>query len=312
MDIEHEEELRRNILLAWNDGGGDIDEVQQAVNSVSTRMYDDENVAKFHFNVINQVAEGPLQISAAHMILVDCYRRGWSVTPDPTKSLEHLQSAIRCGDERARWFLGEYLLGDEKLSSVLPPDSERAIDIFIDLANNAKDLSVKQLALTSAGSYIVEHFNSDEASDDYKELVDQYVSDPAYIRSKDYYHLALFYAGQALGNDYDSPQYRKSREFLIAGSKSRIEKVSDECKAMLVEWGVRPQQEVPDLQPKKAVEKLKVLGGAVGITLILVIWSSIGLFFLSVIAVMDAAIIPIILALVVVGLIVTLIRGKSG
>lgn len=306
MDIEYEGSLRRNLHDAWKDGRAA--ETEMSAKILSHRMRRDEDVARFHLGTVSAVANGSLAVPTVHLILHDCYRRGWAVSADPAKALRHLELAVESGSESALWFHGCYLLGDDKLSSVLPPDADRALDIFRDLARNADDVSVADLAQRSVASYLATHFKISAVSHEDREIVDWHASDLRQIIGMDHLHLALFYAGEAKGTDYAGPQYRKSRELLVAGSKSRSEKVRAACSAQLAAWGVTPLQD-PVLTPsQKAGQALKTTGMLGGIAIILVVWSSIGLFLLSIVAAINAVMIPLVLVAVVVGLVFSLVR----
>lgn len=307
LDAQYEESQRHDLLQVWKEGCGDADETEMRAKILSQRMRTDEDVARFHFNAVKEVAHGPLPVPAAHMILHDCYYRGWAVAVEPDKALRYLELAIESGYEPARWFFGCYLLGNDKLSSVLAPDADRAMDIFRDLARNSRDITTMSLSLRSAASYIATNCTIREVSDEDRELVDLYAADTQEIIGMDHLHLALFYAGEATGKDYESPEYRKSRELLIAGLRSRSKQVRNSCNNQLHAWGARPVPVVLT-QSQKAGQALKVTGGLAGVAVILIVWSLIGLLLLSVAATINAIITPIILVIVVVGLVVTLLR----
>ena len=308
MDDQYEDSLRNNLLLAWNKGRGNAAEAELRAKILSHRMRSDESVARFHLSAIKDVAQGPLHVPTTHMILHDCYRRGWAVAADPVKALRHLELAIESGSESARWFLGCYLLGDERLASVLVIDPDRAMDIFRDLARNSKDITTMSLALRSAASYIARNFSIRDVSDEDRELVDSHALDSREIMGMDYLHLALFYAGEAASKDFAGPAYRQSRELLIAGSESRSEQVRSACEAQLDAWGVRPAPEPVMTPSQKAGQALKVTGMLGGVAAILTVWSLIGLFLLSVAATINAFMIPIILVVLAVGLVFSLLR----
>lgn len=306
MDIQYEESLRRELVDAWNDG--DAEETDTSLRILSHRMRDDEEAARFHFGAVSKIAQGPLPVPTAHMILHDCYRRGWAVSADPTKSLRHLELAMDSGSESARWFFGCYLLGDEKLSPALPPAPQRALDIFRDLARNAEDITVLSLAQRSAASYIASHFTISEVSDDDRQIVDAHASDIRMVIGMDHLHLARFYAGQQNATDYSLPMYKKSRDLLSAGVESRSEAVRKACSDQLAAWGVLPAPTPEPTSTEKAVQTIKVTGMLGGVAIIVVVWSFIGLFLMSIAAAINAVMIPIVLGLVVVGLIFSLMR----
>lgn len=306
MDIQYEDSLRRNLHDAWKDGRAA--ETEMSAKILSHRMRGDEDVARFHLGTVSAVANGTLAVPTAHLILHDCYRRGWAVSADPAKALHQLELAVESGSESALWFLGCYLLGDDKLSSVLPPDADRALDIFRDLARNADDVSVASLAQRSVASYLATHFRISAVSHEDREIIDWHASDLRQIIGMDHLHLALFYAGEAKGTDYAGPQYRKSRELLVAGSKSRSEKVRAACAAQLDAWGATPLQDPVPTPSQKAGQALKTTGMLGGVAIILVVWSSIGLFLLTIVAAINAVMIPLVLVAVVVGLVFSLVR----
>lgn len=271
-------------------------------------MSNNEDVARFHFNAVKKVAQGPLPVPEAHMILHDCYRRGWGVKADPKKALHYLELAIESGHDIARWFLARYLLSDDKLASVLPPDPERAMAIFRDLVRNSTDVSAAGLALADAASYIAKHFSIQDVSGEDRGLVDLYSKDHREIRSVDYLYLALFYAGGAADSDYLGPSYIKARELLIAGTKSRNEQSRNLCSAQLEAWGIQPTPAPALTGTQKAGQAIKVTGQLAGLAGILIFWSMVGTFLLSVTAAINAAAVPIIIAIVVVGLLITALR----
>lgn len=309
MDIHYEEELSSKLLKAWQDGN--FEKTEMLATILSNRMYDDENVAKYHFQAIKGVANGVLPVSAAHMILHQCYRRGWSVAADQSMALHHLELAISCGSENARWFLGCYLLNKDVLSSVIPHDPARAMDIFRDLANNAEDITIKKLSQRSAASYIATNLKYHEVSPEDMQLVERYALDKREIIGLDFLYLALFFADGVTGKDYAGPSYRKSRELLIAGSRSHSVKAQDACLAQLDAWGLIPLQEASHTPTNKPIEAVKAVGIFSGIVLTTLLWSFVGVFLLSVVAVIDAAVIPVIVILFIVGLVIVVLRGSS-
>jgi len=311
MDIQYESKLRNDLLQAWNEGNGEINAIELCAGILSHRMRADQDVARFHFNAVKNVAQGLLPVCKAHMILHDCYRRGWGVTADPKKALRHLELAIENGHEVASWFLACYLINDDKLAPVLPPDPERAMTIFRNLIRNSKNVDIIELALPSAASYIAQHFSIQDVSGEDLELVDRYSEWTTSIRSMDHLYLALFYATGATDTDYAGPSYRKSRELLMAGSK-RSEQVRALCNAQLDAWNVRPKSETaPALTTsQKAGQVIKVTGMAGGMIGVLVMWSLIGTFLLSVTVAINAAVIPLIIGVVVVGLVIKFLARR--
>lgn len=311
MDVQYEGKLRCDLLQAWREGNGNIKATNLSAKILSHRMRGDEDVARFHFNAVKKVAQGPLPIPEAHMILLDCYRRGWAVNADPKKALHYLELAIENGHDMARWYLACYLMGDDKLASVLPPDPERAMAIFRDLSRNSKDSIVTSLARREAASYIVKHFFIHEISCEDLELVNGF-SESLDIVGMDYIYLALFYAEGVTGSDYSGPTYRKARELFIAGTKSQSEQVRNLCSAQLDAWGIQPttaQAPAPALTgTQKAGQAIKVTGQFAGLAGILVFWSLVGTFLLSVTAAINAVTLPIIIAVVVVGLLIKALR----
>lgn len=308
MDIQYEDGLRRDLLDAWSDGHGDAEESELRAKILSHRIRGDEDVARFHLSAISDVAQSALPVPTAHMILHDCYLRGWAVDADSEQALRHLELAIEDGSESARWFFGCYLLGKKELSSVLAPEPERALDIFRDLARNAEETTAMSLARGSAASYMATHFKISEISAEDRELIDAYADDLRMVIGMDHYHLALFYADEANGTDFAGPGYRKSRELLIAGMKSRSEEVRKACTAKLDAWGVTPVEPPPPTPSQKAAETLKATGMLGGVALILLVWTVIGLFLLSITAAINAIMIPVVLVAVVVGVVLSLVR----
>jgi TPR repeat protein len=310
LESQYEDRRSLDLLAAWNEGYGDVDSTERCADKLKYAMYRDEDVARIHFDAVYEVAQGTMPVPTAHMILHDCYRRGWAVAESPAKAVHHLEMAIKCGDESALWFMGCYLQGDEKLSSVLGQDLNRALEIFRELAINSNDVSIVSLARGSAAGLIARNYSYYEVSATDRKLVDMYVSDWQTIRSMDYLYLALFYASAASGDDYAGPEYRKARELLIKGTESGIEKVRNECQAQLIEWNVLPVN-LPDPEPttaEKAVQAVKVTAVAGGISMIVIFWSIFGLFLLAVVTMINATMLPIILGIGAVCYVVSLFR----
>lgn len=211
LDTQHEERLRQELLEAWDEGTGDPAVTESRAKIISHRMRADDETARFHLPVISKIADGAMFVPTVHMILHDCYRRGWAVNADPATALRHLEAAVAGGSESARWYLATYLLDADTMRLVLPPDPQRALGILRKLERGARELSVRSLARMSAASYLVRHVPIGELSLKDRKIVDQYADDDAQVASKDYLPLALFYAQAAGGTGYSGYQYRRSR-----------------------------------------------------------------------------------------------------
>lgn len=295
LDTQHEERLRQELLGAWNEGTGDPAVTEIRTKIISHRMRADEETARFHLPAISKIADGAMFVPTAHMILHDCYRRGWAVHADPATSLQHLEAAVAGGSESARWYLATYLLDGDTMRSVLPPDPQRALGILRRLERGAEDVSVRSLSRMSAASYLMRNVPMSELSIKDRELVDQYADDTAQVASRDYLPLALFYAQGADGTDYSGYQYRRSRELLKQGLGSRVQSVNRACMTQLEAWGVAPKSDPVPTATEKAVETIKVTGMLGGVAAVMIFWSFVGLFLLSVAAAINAVMIPIVL-----------------
>lgn len=295
MDTQHEERLRRELLEVWNEGNGDPADTELRTKIISHRMRADEETARFHLTTISSIADGAMFVPTAHMILHDCHRRGWAVNADPAAALRHLEAAVAGGSESADWFLATYLLDGDTMRPVLPSDPERALRILRRLARGAKDPTVVSLSRMSAASHLARHIAISELSMTDRELVDQYADDVRQVASRDYLPLALFYAQEANGADHSGPRYRRSRELLLCGLESRVQSVSHACMAQLEAWGVAPRPEPVPTATEKAVEKIKITGMLGGVAAVMVFWSFVGLFLLSVAAAINAVMIPVVL-----------------
>lgn len=305
---ERQKNLGSDLLRLWDEGRGDLEATDKQARLMRTAMRGDEAKAREHIEALETVAAGTSRVPTAHLILHDFYRRGWGVSADAAKSLWHLERAIECGDVSARWFLGSYLLGDEKLAPALPKDAERGLKILRRVANHSTDHSSASLARGCAASYLIKNFTIHEVSHEDRELIDAYAADRVGMRYMDQLHLARFYAGAATDHDYAGAQYHKARELLIAGSKSTHDKVRDACNAQLEAWGVRPGLEPVMTTSQKAGAALKTTGVVGGIGLVMWGWSMIGLALLSVAAMINAFMVPIILVAVAVALVVKVVR----
>ncbi len=293
--MQHEERLRQQLMDGWARGTGDPSATETQTKIISHRMRADEETARFHLPAIQKIADGPMFVPTALMILHDCYRRGWAVDADPATALRHLEAAVAGGSESARWYLATYLLDGDTMRSVLPPDPQRALGILRKLERGAKDVSVRSLSRMSAASYLVRHVPIRELSVQDREIVDQYADDEAQVASRDYLPLALFYAQGADDTDYSGYQYRRSRELLQRGLKSRVESVNRACMTQLQTWGVAPKPAPVPTATEKAVKTIKVTGMLGGVAAVMIFWSFVGLFLLSVAAAINAVIVPIVL-----------------
>lgn len=295
-------------MNGWAGGTGDPAVTETQTKIISHRIRADEETARFHLPAISKIADGPMFVPTAHMILHDCYRRGWTVDAHPATALRHLEAAVDGGSESARWYLATYLLGDDTMRSVLSPDPQRALGILRRLERGAKDVSVRSLSRMSAASYLVRHVPIGELSVKDRELVDQYADDAAQVASRDYLPLALFYAQGANGADYSGYQYRRSRELLQRGLESRVQSVSRACMAQLEAWGAAPKPAPMPTATEKAVETIKVTGMLGGVAAVMIFWSFAGLFLLSVTAAINAVMIPVVLIVLGVAAAVAFLR----
>lgn len=308
MDIQYQTEMRDELLEAWAKGRGDPEEIDELAGGLSHHIRESELAANFHLPTILTVGNGPLPVPEANMILHDCYLRGWGTKADQAEALRRLEKAITQGSEAAEWYLASYLLNNERLAEVLPRNEERALAILRRLARTANDLTAMSLARRSLSSHLSTNSKLADVSPMDLEIVTWHADDIREVIGMDHLYLARFFAGEQSNGDYGGALNRRSRELLMAGSKSRSQQVRDACDEQLAAWSVRAVQETEPTTVQKAVENAKVVGMFGGVGVILLFWSVVGLFLLSIAAAISAVAIAVVLSLLVVGFIVSWLR----
>lgn len=186
------------------------------------------------------------------------------------------------------------MLGDVQLASVLPPDPERALEIFRDLALNAKDHSIMSLALASGASYIATHRTIGEVSKEDCDLVDQYASDPKTLTGLDHLHLAFFYAGAATSNVTWDQSIGSPAIYLPQGHALETTQPVPRA-ANNFALGVSIRKRLLHCLPPHVGDAWKTAGLIGGLSLPLIAWSLIGLALLAVTVAINLFVLPIIL-----------------
>lgn len=298
--------MRDDLVETWDGGEGDAEQANLRAKIISHHVRrGGDAVARFHLPTIFEVADGPLPVPQANMILYECYKDGTGVAVDLAKALQRLELAVGQGLEIAEWFLATYLL-DNMGMPVLPQDPDRALAILRRLAREADNMTTMSLAKRTFSSYVARHFRIQDVSPSDRELIMWHAEDLQEVG--DYLALALFFAGgKSIGN-YAGPEYNLSRKLLIAGAQSRFPEVRKACDAQLDEWGVKPTPEVEPTTAQKAAEAVKVAGMLGGVSMVLVFWSAVGLFLMSVAAAINAFMVPILLGAMAVAFVVSRLR----
>ena len=262
-----------------------------------------------------------------HMLLHHHYRYpdGFGSEADPRAALHHLNNAVSIGDEQARLLLGKYLVGAEDFS-LIPPDADRGLDVLRDLEQNAECRIMQRFARRALFIHIAQRCKLGDVDKEDVAIVERYAEDPGSY-TDDYYHLAMFFAGEATTKDFEGPAYRRSRELLIKGMRYCTPDLRAACEAQLRAWGGVPVPELPTAAVRatpethaaapgslttteKVVESIKVTGVVGGIGAILFVWAAIGTFLLSMAAVINAIMVPVILVLVVIFAVLSALRRK--
>lgn len=307
MDTQHQTRMRDELLEAWDDGTGDAEQAGICAQVLSAYIRADNEVAQFHLPAIIEVADGPLPVPRANMVLYECYQKGMGVGVDMTEARRRLELAVNQGSEIAEWFLASYLL-DNTMLPVLPQDPDRALTILRRLAREADDMRAMRLARSTFSSFISRHVSIHDVHPQDLELVTQHADDPQRVASTDYLPLAMFFAREQSNQNYAGYEYRRSRELLLKGARSGSDEVRGACNAQLDAWGVNAVPEVEPTAAEKAMHTVKVAGAVGGISLILVFWSAVGLFLMSVAAAINAFTVPVLLGAFAVAFIVSRLR----
>lgn len=235
---EEEGHHRKQLAAAWNGGGATLKKIGMYVSIISHRMRPDPEVAAYHFDLIREIAHGEVGVPEAHMILMDCYRRGHGVKANQQLALYHLEQAVELGSDEARWWYANFLVKNEGLESVLPLDPEKALEIYRDLAWNSE--TVDSNARWSAVPLLIRDKHAGQLSPKDEEMVSQYADDWQRVHSAHYVELARFYSEGIVSLDYSGHQYKRARELLLRGAKNeRLTTVRLQCQAMLNQRGVK-------------------------------------------------------------------------
>lgn len=299
--------MRHQLLSAWGKGKGNASQARLQARIIRQHIRQNDEAARFHLPVILKIADGPMPVPEANMILYDCYKNGYGVPVDLAKALERLELAVSQGLEMAEWYLASLLL-DNTGMPVITQDPDRALAILRRLARKSDDVSAMSLARNTFSSYVAQHFSIHDVSSSDLELITWHANNRRNIRSTDLLPLARFFAAGESSKDYACPRYRLSRELLIAGSQSGNAQVREACDAQLEAWGVKPSPEVAPTTAQKAIETVKMAGMFGGISIVLIFWSAVGLFLMSVAAAINAFTIPIVLGALIVAFIVSRLR----
>ena len=310
--------MRDDLLRAWDGGEGDAKQANLRAKIISHQIRKDDEVARFHLPTILKVADGPLPVPQANMILYECYQAGTGVAVDFAKALQRLELAVGQGLKTAEGFLAFYLLDNTRMP-VLPPDPDRALAILRRLARAedmstdltvdvSEDMTAADMARSTFSSYVAKHFSIRDLCPKDLELITWHAEDLRSVRQTDYLPLALFFAEWESSGDYAGPQYRLPRDLLIKGSQASIPKVREACDAQLEAWGVKPAPEVAPTAAQKAVETVKVVGMLGGVSMVLVFWTAVGVFLTAVAATFNAFTVPILLGALVVAFVVSRLR----
>lgn len=279
-----EEKCQNDYLInAWHGGKNNIDEVARIVAGLAYRMHSNAEIACYHISLIKEIADSSLPIAKAHMILLDCYRRGHGVEIDPYLALDHLEKAINIGSNEARWWYANFLVKNEGLESVLDTNPEKALNIYRELAWDEQDITIISLARYSAVPLLIKGKHSGQLSFKDEELIRQYSENWQCMSSLHYYDLARFYSDGIESKNYSSPEYRYAKNLLVRGmEKSASSEIKQKCEALLDEWGIKPIPPLPPTRAQKVVEGTKIVISLGYAVTMLVVWSFIGMILLSI------------------------------
>ena len=274
-------------------------------------MHANAEIARYHFDIIKEIADSNLPIAKAHMVLVDCYRKGHGVDADPYLALHHLEKAISIGSNEARWWYANFLVKNEGLESVLDTNPKEALDIYRELAWDDKDITTLSLSRSYAVPMLIKEKHSGQLSEKDEEMVRQYSENWQGMSERHYYDLARFYSDGITSKDYAGPEYRRARELLNLGvKKSRSRENQQKCEALLDQWGVKPVQPVPPTRTQKAIKGANTALSLSFIVVVIIAWSSIGATLLAITAWINIFIgLPIISIMIIAGIIFTLRKG---
>jgi len=304
--------LQRNKLSeAWYSDEKDIKTIEMIVGSMSHRIRSNPEAARYHFDLVKEIADGELPIASAHMILMDCYRRGHGVEADPSLALHHLEQALEIGSSEARWWHANFLVKNDGLEGVLDTNSSKALEIYRELAWGNDDITITSLARCSAVPLLIKGKYSGQLAAKDEAMVRQYVDNWQEMSSHHYYDLARFYSDGIESTDYSSSEYERAREILKRGMENSASPESrQKCEALLEKWGVKPVPPLPPTITQKVAEGAKVTVSLGYILAVLIIWSFIGTTLLAIATRINLYIgLPIIALLVIGGIIATLRRG---
>lgn len=305
-----EKRQRKNLADEWFGRSEGIYNIEMIISALSHRIHANAEIARYHFDLIKEIADSHLPIAKAHMILVDCYRRGHGVDADPYLALYHLEEAINIGSNEARWWYANFLIKNEGLESVLDTNPNKALNIYKELAWDDKDITVLSLSRYSAVPILIKGNYSGQLSPKDEDMVRQYSENWQEMSGLHYYDLARFYSDGIKSKDYAGPEYRRARELLNHGmEKSRSREIRQKCETLLDQWGVKPVPPTPPTRTQKAIQGANAALSLGFIIVVIIAWSFIGVALLAITAWINLFIgLPIIAILVVGGIICTLRR----
>jgi TPR repeat protein len=283
---EAEEEYPRAHLLAvWNKGKGDVYAVNAMLGGLSHRMRSNPEIARYHLDSVIEIADSNIPVPEAHLILVDCYRRGHGTKANPSEAFRYLQAAYKVGGNKVRWWYANYLLDNNGFEGFLDRDPIQALDIFREIAWDDNDTSMISLARWSAVPLLIEGKHSGQLSTRDEKLIKMYIEDWRSMSVHHYYTLARFYSDGIDSRDYSGPEYNTARELLTRGAdQSSIPTIRNQCRDLIAEWGLTPKPVQPATMTEKVVEGAKVTIGLGYVLIVLVIWSVIGVVLLAITA----------------------------
>ncbi|HEX8592758.1 MAG TPA: hypothetical protein VF682_05685 [Pseudomonas sp.] len=313
MDFNEIEEKRQREHLAdeWFGSPDDVGHIEMIISGLSHRMHSNTEIARYHFDLIKEIADSNQPIAKAHMVLVDCYRKGHGVDADPYLALHYLEEAISIGSNEARWWYANFLVKNEGLESVLDTNPNKALDIYRELAWDDKDISILSLSRCYAVPMLIKGKHSGQLSEKDEEMVRQYAKNWQEMSEHHYYELARFYSDGITSKDYAGPEYKQARELLILGmKKSRSRDNQQKCEDLLDQWGVKPVQPAPPTRTQKAIQGANTALSLSFVIVVIIVWSSIGVTLLAITAWINLFIgLPIIFIMIIGGIIITLRKG---
>jgi hypothetical protein len=312
LEFKEAEERWQQERLAneWHSSEKNVASLELGSAIVASRLRLNSDIASYHFPLIKEVADSDLPLVEAPLAMFSSYRWGENgVGADPIVALHYLNKAVNTGNNKARWFYAGCLVDNRGLENVLDTDPAKALEIYRDLAWDAKDITVMELARRHAVALLIKGKHSGQLSAKDEEMVRQYSDDPQQFSSEHFYDLALFYSNGIRSKQYSGPEYRRAVELLTLGmKKSRNPEIGSKCEALLDQWGVRPIAPPPPTRAQAIAENAKVTVAVGYSAVVLVVWSILGIVCVIIAALIDFSVSVVVL--LIFGFIVARARNK--